>query len=276
MPRSKVNGVELFYEVTGTTGEPLVLVHGSWGDHHNWDAVVPMLARSFRVLTYDRRGHSQSERPPGQGSVREDVADLAALVERLGLVPAHLVGSSFGGVIVLRLAVERPGLFRSLIVHEPPLAALLATDPASGPLVAGLQERIGGVAERLQAGDSEGGARFFVEELAFGPGAWGQLPPELRQTFVANAPTFLDEIRDPETTTMTVAGLAQFARPALLTQGEQSPPMFARILDIVAAAMPRAERRTLPGAGHAPHVSHPELYVQIVGEFLRATTMAAG
>jgi pimeloyl-ACP methyl ester carboxylesterase len=276
MPRSRVNGVELFYEVTGTTGEPLVLVHGSWGDHHNWDAVVPALARSFRVLTYDRRGHSQSERPPGQGSVREDVADLATLVEQLGLVPAHLVGSSFGGVIVLRLATERPDLFRSLIVNEPPLPALLSADSANGTLMAGMQERIGSLAERLQAGDTEGGARFFVEELAFGPGAWGQLPPELRQTFIANAPTFLDELRDPEATTMTVAGLAQFSHPALLTQGEQSPPMFARILDIVAAAMPRAERRTLPGAGHAPHVSHPELYVQIVSEFVRVAMAAAG
>ena len=39
----------------------VVLVHGSWGNHHNWDAVVPAFARSFRVLSYDRRGHSQAE-----------------------------------------------------------------------------------------------------------------------------------------------------------------------------------------------------------------------
>jgi pimeloyl-ACP methyl ester carboxylesterase len=68
MSTARVNGVSLHYELTGA-GDPLVLVHGSWGDHHNWDPVVPALAESFQVLTYDRRGHSQSERPDGQGSV---------------------------------------------------------------------------------------------------------------------------------------------------------------------------------------------------------------
>jgi pimeloyl-ACP methyl ester carboxylesterase len=62
MPIDTINGVRIFWEQTGERGAPLVLVHGSWGDHHNWDAVVPALARTFRVFTYDRRGHSQSER----------------------------------------------------------------------------------------------------------------------------------------------------------------------------------------------------------------------
>lgn len=62
-----VNGVRLFYELQGTGAVPLVLVHGSWNSHHAWDLVVPRLAEVFRVLTYDRRGHSQSERPPRTG-----------------------------------------------------------------------------------------------------------------------------------------------------------------------------------------------------------------
>ncbi len=49
MPEQRVNGVKLFYESTGS-GEPLVLVHGSWTDHASWRLVVPGLARSFRVL----------------------------------------------------------------------------------------------------------------------------------------------------------------------------------------------------------------------------------
>jgi pimeloyl-ACP methyl ester carboxylesterase len=78
--------VELYYELSGS-GEPLVLVHGSWGDHHNWDPVVGSLSQSFQVLTFDRRGHSASERPAGQGSVFEDADDLAGLLEELGLTP---------------------------------------------------------------------------------------------------------------------------------------------------------------------------------------------
>ena len=85
MAIASVNGVRLFYEANGAGEIPLVLVHGSWGSHHNWDLVAARLAESFRVLTYDRRGHSESERLAGQGSVREDVADLAGLIQDLGL-----------------------------------------------------------------------------------------------------------------------------------------------------------------------------------------------
>src|ERR671915_741574 len=102
-----VNGVRVAYELTGSAEVPLVLVHGSWGSHHNWDPVVPALAAQFRVVTYERRGHSDSERPPGQGSFREDVADLAALIEHLGLAPAWVVGNSSGAIITLQLAAAR-------------------------------------------------------------------------------------------------------------------------------------------------------------------------
>src|SRR5205823_10936310 len=135
MSITEVNGVRLFTEPSGD-GEPLVLVHGSWGDHHNWDLVAPRLAEHFRVLTYDRRGHSESEAPPGQGRVDQDVDDLAALVEWLGLGPAHIVGNSFGAVISLKLASRRPELFRTLAVHEPPAFPLLAEDPGFEALVA--------------------------------------------------------------------------------------------------------------------------------------------
>jgi pimeloyl-ACP methyl ester carboxylesterase len=67
MSAARVNGVELYYGLSGS-GEPLVLVHGSWGDHHNWDPVTAALAESFRVFAYDRRGDSASERPAAQAA----------------------------------------------------------------------------------------------------------------------------------------------------------------------------------------------------------------
>ena len=76
MATATVNGVQLFYELTGTGEIPLVFVHGSWVSHRTWERVVPLLADSFRVLTYDRRGHGESERPTTQGSVRDDAAAL--------------------------------------------------------------------------------------------------------------------------------------------------------------------------------------------------------
>ena len=266
--QSKINGVQLFWELTGNAGEALVLVHGSWVDHHTWDAVVPVLARSFRVLTYDRRGHSQSERPASPGSIREDVADLAALIEKLGFAPAHIVGSSMGGSIVLRLAGERPDLFRSLIVNEPPLMSLLAGEPDGQAMLQTIKARIDAVVELLETGDLEGGVRQFVETIAFGPGVWEQLPLEIKNIVIFNAPTFLDEIRDPESLSIDLARLGRFPHPALLTHGELSPPFFPAIVEKVANVLPQSERKTFLGAGHEPEDSHPEAYVATLTEFI--------
>jgi pimeloyl-ACP methyl ester carboxylesterase len=269
MATTQVNGIQLFYELTGTGAVPLVLVHGSWDSHHDWDLVVPRLAEAFRVLTYDRRGHSQSERPPGPGSVHEDVADLAALIEHLGLGPAWVVGNSFGASITLRLAGARPDLFRGLIAHEPPLFSLLGDDPALAPLLADVQQHIGAVVARIAAGDHAGAAEQFAETVALGRGTWVQMPSDVRQTLIENAPTFLDEARDPEQLAFDLAWLQAFSRPALLTRGDHSPPPFAPVVAKLAEALPRVEVVTLPGAGHIPHATHPEAYVEAIMAFTR-------
>lgn len=267
MPIAVINGIELYWELSGQAGDPLVLVHGSWGDHHGWDQIVPALARSLRVLTYDRRGHSRSERPTAQGSVQQDVVDLGALIEHLDLAPAHILGNSFGGSIVLRLAGERPDLFRSLIVHEPPLVGLLE-DPAARKVLQTFQERTQVVIELLEKGQMESGARQFMETIALGPGAWEQLPDEDRQICIFNAATFLDEQRDPEWLAIDLQRLANFSPSALLTRGDQSEPFFPLVIEKVARALPQAQRRTLPGAGHVPQLSHPEKYIEAVASFI--------
>jgi pimeloyl-ACP methyl ester carboxylesterase len=80
----------LYFERRGS-GPPLVVVHGSWDDHRTWDGVVGELSGSFTTVAYDRRGHGRSSAPPGQGRIGEDVADLAAVIDGLGLAPANLV-----------------------------------------------------------------------------------------------------------------------------------------------------------------------------------------
>jgi pimeloyl-ACP methyl ester carboxylesterase len=269
MAKAIVNGVELFYEISGAGDIPLVVVHGSWSSHHNWDRVVPGLAESFRVLAYDRRGHSQSARPTGQGSVREDVADLAALIEHAGLAPTWVAGNSFGASITLRLAVERPDLFRGLIVHEPPLFGLLRDDPTVAPALDGVRKKITSVVERIAREDAAGAAEQFVETIAFGPGAWMTLRPEMRHTFIDNAPTYLDEARDPEQIEFDLERIKAFTRPALLTTGDQSPPMFAPVVALLAGAIRGSETHTFHGAGHIPQTTHPQMYVERVVAFIR-------
>jgi pimeloyl-ACP methyl ester carboxylesterase len=264
-----VNGVRLFYELHGTGDTPLVLVHGSWVSHHSWDLVVPSLAESFRVLVYDRRGHSESQRLTAQGSVREDVADLAALIETLGLGPAWVVGNSFGASITMRLAGERAELFRGLVAHEPPLFGLLADDPAMAPMLEEVENRIGAVVERIASGDHAGAAERFVETVALGPNTWAQLPPDFQQTLIENAPTFLDETNDPEDLAFDLEWVKGFSPPSLLTSGDRSPPTFAPVVAQLAGVLPNVETIVLPGAGHIPHVTHPDAYVEAIWSFIR-------
>jgi pimeloyl-ACP methyl ester carboxylesterase len=269
MPTAHVNGVGLFFRETGTGEIPLVMVHGSWGSHQSWDLVTPRLAKRCRVVTYDRRGHSQSERPAGQGSVREDVADLAGLIEHLGLAPAYVAGNSFGASIALRLAGERPELLRGLMVHEPPLFGLLAENAEMAPLLAAIEKGIHAVVARIAAGDAPGAAKQFVETVALGPGAWARLPQETQQTFIENAPTFADEAADPEHLVVALESLRLFAKPVLLTLGDQSPPPFAPVVGTLSGALPHAEVLTFGGAGHIPQTSHPEHYTDAVTLFIR-------
>jgi pimeloyl-ACP methyl ester carboxylesterase len=275
MPTSRINGVQLYWERSGDQGEPVVLVHGSWGDHHNWDAVGPALARTLRVATYDRRGHSQSERPAGQGSIDEDVEDLAGVIQEVFHGPAHVVGNSFGAAIALRLAVARPELIRSLIVHEPPLFGLLEDDPTVQPALASVRERIAAVVAILRTGDLQAGARKFVETIAFGLGSWDQLPQATRDTFVFNAPTWLDELQEPESLDMELHLLAGFSAPALLTLGAASAPFFPLVVKRVAAAVPYAAQYVFPDAGHVPHLTHPDEWVQVVTNFIATATAAS-
>ena len=132
-----------------------MLVHGSWGDLHSWDALVAELP-GCRLIRYSRRGHSGSECPPGQGLIEEDVGDLAAIVETVGA--AHLVGNSLGAEIALRLAIARPELVRSLALHEPGFWSLAPDDPAVREIQHGLEP----VVELIEAGAVEEGTREFA------------------------------------------------------------------------------------------------------------------
>ncbi len=270
MAMATVNGVALHHEIHGA-GDPLVLVHGSWGDASRWDLVVPDLARTFRVLAYDRRGHSRSERVAGPGSVDEDGDDLAALLEHVQMAPAYGVATSWGANIALRLACRRPELFRKLVCHEPPLFDLLADDPESRLVLERTAALMDAVRARLESGDHEGGARLFADTVAFGPGVWDdRLPPDVRAAFVDNAPTFLDELRDPDQQAIDVAALRDLPVPVHLTEGSESPPHFGRVLDRLEELIPRVTREVIAGAGHAPQSTSPAAYVERVRRALAA------
>jgi pimeloyl-ACP methyl ester carboxylesterase len=133
----------------------------------------------------------------------------------------------------------------------------------------GLGKTIGAVVERIASGDHAGAAEQFVEMVALGPGTWAQLPPDLQRTFIENAPTFLDEARDPDQLAFDLAWIRAFSRPSLLTRGDQSPPIFAPVVAKVADVLPNASVFTFQGAGHIPHATHPDAYTEAIGAFIR-------
>jgi pimeloyl-ACP methyl ester carboxylesterase len=246
-------------------------VHGSWVDRRVWDAVLPSLVRSFDVVLYDRRGHSRSSCPPGQGSVRDDVDDLAALIDLLGLTPAHVAGASWGGSITLRLAAAHPELLRSVAVHEPPFFDLLSDEAMDWPELAELRARLAAVATRLESGDLEGAAGDYFDRVAMTNGGWAGLDAGQRQRLLANALTYLDQCRDPDALDIELEGLAAFSGPALVTYGDVRPPFFKRIVDLIVAVMPGARARLIPGTAHDPQVTHPDSYVRALEDCAAVT-----
>ncbi|MCU7820341.1 alpha/beta fold hydrolase [Kitasatospora sp. DSM 101779] len=261
----------LHYAETGE-GEPLVLVHGSWNDHRPWQPAVDAgLEWAFRVMAYDRRGHGRSGLVPGPGTRPQDEDDLAALIEALGLAPAHAAGNSFGASITAGLAARRPELFGRIVLHEPPLAGLVLDDAVAVAEMRTVTEAIEEAKQLLREGDDAAGAKLFVEEIAPGPGAWGTMPEPLRDTIVTHAQTWLDEQQDPGWALLDLDGLGACTAPVLLSRGSESPAWFGAVLDRLAAVLPHARRNTFQGAGHIPHVTHPQDHAAVVTAFMRGT-----
>lgn len=262
-----VNGVELAYEVAGKGDIPLIAVHGAWGSRTNWDLIVLRLAEHFHVVTYDRRGHSNSERLPGQGTYREDVDDLAALIEHLGLAPAWVLGLSSGAFITLMLAATRPELVAGVIVHEPPLWSLLDEDSPEAAALDAMTPLIAEVLHRIATGEHAAAAELFVEQLVLGPGGWAHMPDDVRNSMIANAPTVPDELNDPEIYSISGDVFARYHGPVLTTSGDQSPPIYTPVQNRLANLLPQAEQLVLRGARHIPHITHPDEYAQAIITF---------
>ena len=268
MERAAVAGGELAFERAGKQGDPLALVHDGWTDRGTWDRVVPGLAQSLQVLTYDRRGHGASSAPAGPRPIAENVQDLAVLLESTGLYPAHLHGHGLGGALVLRLAAERPELVRSVSVHEPPFLALAAGPAREGTEARPGADRLRALSALARAGETEAAARDFLAVFASPGEQWDRLGPEERRRLQENAAVWALEIADPEAGRPPLGEVSSLALPVLATCGELSPPGAAEVVRALGAALPNATVRVLTGVGHAPQRSDPDMVVGVLGTFL--------
>ncbi|TDH47925.1 3-oxoadipate enol-lactonase [Mycobacterium eburneum] len=104
-----MGAVPVYATVTGRVDGPAVVLSNSLGaTHRMWDAQLDPLARRFRVIRYDTRGHGDSPVPAGPYSIDDLADDLLALLDRLGVARAHLVGLSLGGMTAMRVAARHP------------------------------------------------------------------------------------------------------------------------------------------------------------------------
>lgn len=271
MPTASVNGVALHHEIVGD-GPPLMLVHGSWSDHTVWQSVATLLADEFQVVSYDRRGHSRSERPRGSRTRRQDEDDLAGLIKMLDRGPAHVVGSSFGGLVALGLAARRPDLVRSVAAHEPPALTVLASGTRAR-LVGAVTAVVHRVLADIEAGDAESAARRFTE-MAMGPGVWDLLPARMRAAVMGNAPAFAAEQSDPLCLAVDRRGLDRLDGRVLLSTGDATPEWLGAIVEELVEQLPAAQVATIAGAGHLPHVTHPVELAGVIRSFIATQSLA--
>jgi 3-oxoadipate enol-lactonase len=125
MPSIRVNDVDFYYECAGS-GVPVLFIHGLGGRASDWEYQIPELARSYRVIAMDVRGHGRSGKPRGPYSVKQFAADAVMLLRELGAAPAHIIGLSMGGMIAFQMGVDSPEMVRSLtIVNSGPAMILL-------------------------------------------------------------------------------------------------------------------------------------------------------
>ncbi|MSQ40836.1 MAG: alpha/beta fold hydrolase [Dehalococcoidia bacterium] len=109
MPTIKANNISMYYETTGHRGPWVTLIHGSADNHRAWELHAPALAIRFRVLTYDVRGHGQTETPASVPVTQDvNVEDLRGLLDALRIRRTAVVGYSMGGGIARNFAAAYP------------------------------------------------------------------------------------------------------------------------------------------------------------------------
>jgi pimeloyl-ACP methyl ester carboxylesterase len=250
-------GMRLHIDDGGLGGEPahtrpVLLVHGWLGSSASWSAQLPWLRARRRAVTVDLPGHGASEAPAGGYAAADFAADLAAVIENLGVAPALVFGHSMGATVASILAADRPDLLTALVLVDPDYAgdesgrallepiAALAGDDAVKAGVAVL------FADRIDAWTSSAELRArHRDEAAAVPAA-------------VVAATLRAILADPRSIRFRAAAgtlLARRLQPVLSFHRDPERALLERRL----AVNPASRAIAVPGAGHWLHQERPDL-----------------
>jgi non-heme chloroperoxidase len=272
-------GIELHYVERGS-GAPVVLVAGGLSDYSQWDGYLGAFAQQYRVLAYSRRYNFPNQNPVRPGhSARVDADDLAELIERLHLGPAHIVGFSYGGLTALHLALRRPGSVRTLTLVEPPAVSLLKGLPGDRAQVgkaafADMEARqMAPLRAAFRSGDREGGMRIFHAYLSADSTFWDtKLPESLKEATRRNYKEWDALLTGGELLSPVAAeGVQGLAMPVLILSGAKTGGFLRLINDELERLLkPRGGQHVvIPAADHGMLFQQPMASRAAILTFLR-------
>jgi 3-oxoadipate enol-lactonase len=254
MPYSTVNGVKIYYEVSGE-GFPFVLVHANPFDHNLWMYQIAHFSTFFKVIALDIRGYGRSDKPTTPFSLKDMANDVLGVCQREGAEQAILGGVSVGSGIALLLGLDHPEMFKALI------------------LVGGNSGGSDSIDERIHGYTKVGIGKYHIrhlKELVAPDFPETKLGKYLLNTFVERDPWLSGEsigqiFRARGGTDMTPR-LGSLKLPTLVINGEydNSLPAGKR----TASLIPGAVHRILPKTGHACCIEDPAAFDEFVIEFL--------
>lgn len=266
----RVNGVDIHYIERGR-GEPLILLHGGQGDYRSWGPQVEAFSQHYRVISYSRRYNYPNDNPltASYRSAYSDADDLAAFIRHLKLERVHLVGTSAGALAALVLATEHPRMVRSMVLAEPPVHHWAKDDPKGEALYRRFMISIWEpAAAAFKAGDDQGAMRILVDGFA-GAGRFDGLPPEARAVAMQNSRFFKAATSSADPFPAVSKGkVRRLGMPVLIVTGENTIQLHKFVNDELARLLPKAERVTIPQAGHGSARENPQAFNAAVTKFL--------
>jgi 3-oxoadipate enol-lactonase len=258
MPHISIDGTEIFYDLTGPNGAPVIAFSNGLGTTlEMWDGVAPALADRFRLLRYDTRGHGRSGPGKGPAGIDAFAADLGGLLTALGIERAHIVGLSLGGMVAQALGIGRPERVASL--------SLLATAPHLPPADNWLMRAKTVRAQGMQGIAEAVLGRWFSAGFADAEPA---LHREWRGRLLgANAEGYASACEAIGALDMR-ASLKSILAPTLVVAGRDDPVTTVAMGEALAAAIPGANLVVVERAAHLLAVERPLEVAEILAGFI--------
>ncbi len=263
MAQALVNGVNLYYELHGDSGEPLVLVHGYTGDITDWRHQLPEFSRTHRILVMDHRGHGRSEAPADRSAytVAEMSRDVEDLAERVGFDRYHLLGHSMGGAVVQEITLRSPERLLSLTLHD----TAHRFDFDAMPEIAAWRDW------RFRLAETEGMAAVADVEPPFPP------PPHMPAERLAetkerlsrmSVDAFIGAWQGLSAWEGTEGRAHEIRTPTLIVYGDLDMPALVEASARLAQLIPGSEVAVVPETAHSPQWERPALFNASLRRFL--------